>query len=218
MCRLCRTEQQMADELLTLTGDTFVRLADTLEAQPPSTWEAPSLCERWRVREVVAHMSTAARHTAEQYMAELQTDGGNIGATIDRLAARDGRLDPSVLLANLRDERLHRWTPPGGGEIGALTHAVIHGLDITTPLGLPSSAGEPALRPVLDALTAGGHTNFGIDLRGVKLTATDFSWSWGDGDDVTGQAADLALALTGRTLQPGRVVGHMPRNNAADAE
>lgn len=67
-----------------------------------------------------------------------------------------------------------------------------------TPRGLPSPAGEPALRAVLDALTAGGHTNFGIDLRGVKLTATDIDWSWGDGSDVTGQAADLALALTGQ--------------------
>lgn len=200
----------MTDELLTLTADTFVRLADTLEAQPLSAWEAPSLCDRWRVREVVAHMSTAARYTAEQYMAELQTDGGNIGATIDRLADRDGRLDPSVLLANLRDEQLHRWTPPGGGGIGALSHAVIHGLDVTTPLGLPSPADEPALRAVLDALTAGDHTYFGIDLRGVRLTATDFDWRWGDGDNVTGRAADLAVALTGRTLQPGRVVGDMP--------
>lgn len=208
----------MADDLTALTADTLVRLADTLEAQPPAAWDAASLCERWRVRDVVAHMSTAARYTADRYMAELQADGGRFGVTIDRLAARDGTLEPPLLLADLRDGRLHRWTPPGGGEIGALVHAVIHSLDITTPLGLPSSAGEPALRAVLDALTGGGHTSFGIDLRGVKFTATDLSWSWGDGDDVTGRAADLVLALAGRTLEPGRVVGNMPRANAADAK
>lgn len=195
----------MDDDLTALTTDTFMRLADTLEAQPPAAWDAASLCARWRVREVVAHMSTAARWTTDQYLAELQADGGRFDVTIDRLADRDGGLEPSRLLADLRDDRLHRWTPPGGGEIGALVHVVIHSLDITTPLGLPQAPGEPALRTVLDALADGVHASFGIDLDGVRLTATDLDWSWGDGRGVTGPAADLALTLTGRTLPTGRI-------------
>ena len=40
------------------------------------------------------------------------------------------------LLAAVRDNVEHRWTPPGGGVHGALSHDVIHGLDITVGLGL----------------------------------------------------------------------------------
>ena len=31
---------------------------DVLEGLPESDWNAPSLCSGWRVREVVAHMTT----------------------------------------------------------------------------------------------------------------------------------------------------------------
>jgi uncharacterized protein (TIGR03083 family) len=179
--------------------ETYLRLADVLAAQPVSAWDVPSLCERWRVRDVVAHVTAAARYAPEEFLAEVQTDGGDFGATIDRIAARDGQREPGALLADLRHPRLHRWTPPGGGEIGALTHVVIHGLDITTPLGLDSAASEPALRAVLDALAGGGvHAGFGTHLDGTRLRATDLGWAWGEGRAVTATAADLILAMAGR--------------------
>jgi uncharacterized protein (TIGR03083 family) len=162
-------------------------------------WDAPSLCEAWKVRDVVAHMTTAARYGPDEFLTELQADGGDVGQTIDRIAARDGRLDTDALLADLRDERLHRWTPPGGGEQGALIHAVIHGLDITVPLDLDVGLPDDTTRPVLEALTTGGvSTNFGVNLDGIALRATDLDWVWGDGRQVISSATDLALALCGR--------------------
>lgn len=200
----------MTEETSALTRHTFLRLADTLEPLPPASWDAPSLCEHWPIREVVAHMTTAARYTTEQYIAEIQVDRGDIATTMDRIAARDGHLDPPVLLASLRDERLHRWTPPGGEEIDALTHAVVHGLDVTDPLGLDNPADEAALRAVLGRLTNGGiSARFGIDLDGVRLQAADLDWSWGEGRTVTGGAADLLLLLTGRHLPADRIEGNI---------
>lgn len=189
--------------------DAFLSLADTLE-QLPAAWDSASLCEAWRVREVVAHISAAARYLPEQFLAEVQADGGDLNRTVDRIAGRDGNLDPGTLLANLRDGRLHRWTPPGGGEQGALNHVVIHSLDITVPLGVDHKLPDDTLRIVLDALAGGGvHTYFGVHVDGLELRATDLDWGWGRGELVTGTAAEIAVALCGRRIQPiaGRLVG-----------
>jgi uncharacterized protein (TIGR03083 family) len=191
-------------EVQSLVGASFTALADVLEAQPAEAWDSPSLCERWRVRDVVAHVSNAARYQPDGFMAEVQADGGDFGATIDRLAARDGDLDPKVLLGNLRDERLHRWVPPGGGPEGALTHVVIHGLDVTTPLGAGPWLADDARRRVLDVLAKGEvHASFGTRIDGVRLQATDLDWSHGTaGPTVKGTADDLILAVSGRDVDP----------------
>ena len=93
-------------------------------------WDAPSLCEGWRTREVVAHMTMPARYTGPEFMAELEAAGGDFTRLSDTVAARDGALPVATLLAGLRSDVLHGWEPPGGGPEGALTHCVIHGLDI----------------------------------------------------------------------------------------
>jgi hypothetical protein len=112
-------------------------------------------------------------------------------------------LPTSTLLANLRDPKMHAWTPPGGGWDGALNHVVIHGLDISMPLGVPGYSPPETLRAVLDGLTAGGiHEHFGFDLTGVALRATDLDWSYGSGEVTSGRAEELALLICGRHVRP----------------
>ena len=111
------------------------QMTAAMEAQPPGAWDQASMCEAWRVRHVVAHMSTAARYDTAAFMAEVAAHGGDLNRTVDALAVRDGGLDPSALIASLRSETLHRWTPPGGGAEGALLHAVVHAYDVAFPLG-----------------------------------------------------------------------------------
>jgi hypothetical protein len=41
-------------------ADEYRALADLLEAAGAGVWDAPSLCERWRTREVVAHVTMPA--------------------------------------------------------------------------------------------------------------------------------------------------------------
>jgi uncharacterized protein (TIGR03083 family) len=200
----------MPDTTTTLqpyTEGALLALADLLERQPEGAWDRPSLCDAWRVREVVAHMTAAARYGPDAFMAEVGADGGDLGRTVDRLAARDGQRSPDALLADLRSPRLHRWEPPGGGERGALAHAVIHGFDVAVALGLDFPLPPEAVRPVLDDLAAGGHAHFGVALDGVALRATDLDWSHGEGRPVAGRAADLVLLLSGRRPGDGRIDG-----------
>ena len=197
-------------ELLAAVTAEFTALADQLDKIPAADWDTPSLCERWRIREVVAHMTMPARYSTEQVMAELEECEGDFTRVSDRIASRDAELPTSTLVANLRDETLHQWTPPGGERAGALNHAVIHALDATVPLGLRREAPDEALRTVLDGLTSGGaHQHFGFDIEGLALRATDMDWSHGTGKPVSGAAGDLALFICGRTLPPGRIQGDL---------
>jgi uncharacterized protein (TIGR03083 family) len=184
----------------------FLALADLLESLPDAGWDSPSLCVGWRVREVVAHVSMPVRYSVSQFQAELRDCDGDFTRLSNLVASRDAALPTSVLVGNLRDDMLHHWTPPGGGYIGSLNHVVIHGLDITVPLGVPRRSPDETLRAVLDDLTRGGtHAHFGFDLEGLTLSATDMDWSFGSGTPITGLAEDLALLVCGRHLPPGRI-------------
>ena len=185
---------------------TCTGLADLLAAAPTGTWDAPSLCEGWRVRHVVAHLTMPARLTPEQFGAELAAARGDFGVLSDAVARRDGALAADELLGQLRSPVLHAWQPPGGGAAGALTHAVIHSLDVTIALGRPPAAPAAAVTAVLDLLTAAVGAWFGVYLSGFWCEAIDSGWAWGGGDVVRGGAGDLVALLSGRALPDGRVL------------
>ena len=187
------------DTLQPLVGAEYRALADLLETTDRGGWDTPSLCEGWRVREVVAHMTMAARYSEADFMAELQECEFDFTRLSNRVAARDAGLPTAELVGQLRGEVMQRWTPPGGGYAGALNHVVVHGLDVTVPLGRQRVTSDDALRAVLDGLTTGGgHDHFGIDVGGLRLVATDLDWSYGEGTAVTASGQDLVLMLTGR--------------------
>jgi uncharacterized protein (TIGR03083 family) len=203
------TNTDLRDEI----ASEFFALADLLEAAPGAVWDSPSLCEGWRTREVVAHMTMPARYDTDEFMAEMAAAGGDFTRLSNTVAARDGAADPASLIGDLRSETLHAWEPPGGGPLGALTHVVIHGLDITeaVPLGRTVPAGRLAR-----VLGAADPRVFGLDLSGVELRADDLDWSYGSGELVTGPAQVLALVLCGRTVPATRLSGPAaPRFSAA---
>jgi len=188
----------------------LLALASLLESATEAQWDTPSLCAGWRVREVVAHMTMAARYPEDKFMAELRRCDFDFDRLSNEIASRDAELPTSELVASLRSDVMRHWTPPGGGWHGALNHVVIHGLDVTVPLGVPRRSPDATIRIVLDDLTTGGvHQHFGARVDG-RLQATDLDWSYGSGPVLRGKAEDLALALCGRTVPEGRLEGEPP--------
>ena len=185
---------------------TYKGLADLLTATSVDTWDAPSLCEKWLVRHVIAHVTMPARLTPEQFGAEMATAGGDFTTLSNTVAMRDASLPVDDLLDQLRSPRLHAWHPPGGGAAGALSHAVIHSLDVTVALDRPPVAPAEAATAVLEQLTASGGSWFGVDLAEVRLEATDTGWSWGRGRLVRADSGCLVALLSGRTLPDGRTL------------
>jgi len=184
-------------------------LARVLSDLPASAWDAETLCAGWRVREVVAHMTMPFRYSAARFAAELARSGGRFNAMSDRIARRDAAaVSAADLVSVMQDNATNPWKPPGGGYLGALTHDMIHGLDITVPLGISRRVPEDRLRAVLDAIAAPkARKHFGTDLSGVRLRAADIDWASGSGKQLSGAAQDLALVLCGRKLPPGRLHG-----------
>jgi uncharacterized protein (TIGR03083 family) len=183
---------------------TYQGLADLVAVMGDDAWDAPTLCERWRVRHVVAHVTMPVRITPDQFGAEMAAAGGDFAVLSDTVALRDGSLPAAVLLDQLRSPRLHGWQPPGGGAAGALSHAVIHSLDVTVALGRATVAPTGAVTAVLDQLTAAGGTLFGVDLTDTRLEATDADWAWGAGHPVRAESGCLVALLSGRALPDGR--------------
>lgn len=183
-------------------------LADLLATLRPEQWDAATLCEGWRVREVLAHMTMPFRMSAPRFLFEFARSGFRFNPMADRCARRDtARLTSDQLLASLRDNVAHPWQPPGGGAVGALSHDVIHGLDITVALGLGRRVPAYRIGLVLGSLARKNLAFFGTDLSGVSLRATDRDWSFGEGTPVLGEAQDLLMVLCGRKLPPGHLRG-----------
>jgi uncharacterized protein (TIGR03083 family) len=193
-------------DLQTWVAPTYGGLADLLATAPAETWDAPSLCEKWQVRHVVAHVAMPVRLTPAQFGAEMAAAGGDFTVLSDTLAARDASLPLADQLEALRSPQLHAWQPPGGGAAGALSHAVIHSLDITVALDRPAVAPKEAVVAILDQLTAANGDWFGVDLTGVRLEASDTDWSWGNGDVLRADSGRLVALLSGRALPDGRAL------------
>ena len=145
-----------------LLGPELAALASALAPLDEEGWSSASLCDGWTVGNVVAHLTMAARYDEQRFGAELAEDGFDFQATSDRIAHRDGDLPREQLLADLRSESLATFEQPGGGWAGSVSHAVIHGVDVTLPLGLGRVAGDDATRLVLDALVAPATARFSV--------------------------------------------------------
>ena len=197
------TENETTETLRAETVAERERLAQLLAALTSEQWAAPSLCEGWRVREVVAHVTMPYRLTdPAEFERGMAAHGFDFNAYADAEARETtGRLSDDELLALYRDNTGSPWLPPDGAQAGALSHEVIHGLDITEALGLPA-APAPRIAIVLANAGAKNLAYFGTDLSGVSLVATDAEVAVGDGAPRHAPAKEILLGITGRRPLP----------------
>ncbi|GAA1616173.1 MULTISPECIES: maleylpyruvate isomerase family mycothiol-dependent enzyme [Kribbella] len=176
-------------------------LADMLAGLTEDDWDRPSLCAGWRVREVVAHITMPYRIPMPRFLAGMVRAGGNFNRYADRQARQDAAtLTSAELLDCLKQNVDNPWKPPGGGYEGALSHDVIHGLDMTVALGIDRQVPLDRLRRIFDAMKPRQIKYFGVDLTGVQLQATDLDWTYGAGEPRTGTAQELLLWMSGRKV------------------
>lgn len=181
-----------------LAREERAELADLLATLAPEQWEAPSLCDGWRVRDVVAHMYSyedlgPVGLVRRFVRGGLRLDGVNAAG----VAAHAGS-GPDELLALVRAHQQPRGLTAGFGGRIALTDGVVHHQDIRRPLGLPREIPAERLRVVLDFARRAPTIGAAKRIRGLTLVATDLDWTTGAGPVVEGPAESLLMALAGR--------------------
>ncbi|MFD6104154.1 maleylpyruvate isomerase family mycothiol-dependent enzyme [Nocardia salmonicida] len=185
--------QAVAEERTTLVA--------LLRELPESAWDTETLCVRWRVRDVVAHLVLATRVTIVSLVVNLIRARGNTDRLIHDTAVRlADRTSTAELLAELHATIDSRVIPIGTTPIDRLMDLLVHGQDIAVPLGvervMPTAAAQLSLERVW---SMGAPFHARTRLTGYALAATDTGWTAGAGTTVSGTAAELLMIVTGRT-------------------
>lgn len=166
----------------------------------PQEWERPSLCEGWRVRDVVGHIlygNELKLWTLPWKLARFGFSSDRSGKhySIERAAGRT----PSQLLADFDDRDPWAGTCKVFPPRLTLLDRLVHHQDVRRPLDRPRTTPEERLVAVLDEAPTLGSV-FGAKKRtkGLRFEATDIGWQWGDGPVVSGPGEALLLSMLGR--------------------
>jgi uncharacterized protein (TIGR03083 family) len=186
-----KTTMQLACE----ERQDFVDLLDGLSAEQ---WEQPSLCELWRVRDVVAHVVSYEELNRWQLVRRF-AKGALRPRRINAIGVAEyAPRSPEELTQLMRTSIPPRGLTSAFGGMIALVDGMIHQQDIRRPLGQQRVIAPDRLRRVLNYALTSPATRGAHRTRGVRLVATDLDWSHGDGLQVTGPAEALLMAMAAR--------------------
>lgn len=187
---------------------------ETLERLTLDDWLVPSLCREWRVVDVAAHLAWAPVMGAGEGIVAMIRSGFSMNRLIARSAIGWSSRGQEAILDQLRDNARTGARPIGMPPVAALSDAVVHGLDVRRPLGLPGQVPPESLAPLADFVLGtpwpmnaviGGSAKRRV--AGVRLVATDVDWTHGAGPDARGSAEALVLLLHGRVPAPSELTG-----------
>ncbi|MBW0014705.1 maleylpyruvate isomerase family mycothiol-dependent enzyme [Mycobacterium sp.] len=186
----------MTDTLMSMARAERADLADFLAELTPQEWEAPTLCSKWTVKHVVAHMVSyeelGVRGLLRRFAKGWVVRANQVG--VDEFAD----LTPQQLLAFLRDHLEPRGLTAGFGGMIALVDGTVHHQDIRRSLGRPRTIPADRLERVLELVPGNPRLGAGRRIRGLRLRATDIDWVHGRGPEVSGTGEALLMAMTGR--------------------
>jgi uncharacterized protein (TIGR03083 family) len=190
-----------------LARDERADLAAFLATLSPRQWQAPTLCARWRVRDVVAHVVSYDELDMRGLLAHAMR-GYFRPSRVNAVALERYRtLGPEQLLELLTVHLQPRGLPAALGGRVALTEGVIHHQDIRRGLGLPRAVPPERLLIPLRLALIGPDIGGLWRIRGVRVVATDVDFSAGAGPEVRGEAEALLMAIVGRRGVVGELAG-----------
>jgi uncharacterized protein (TIGR03083 family) len=199
--------------VLTTIRQERLALVERLRDLPAEDWDRPSLCAGWRIRDVLAHLTTPYLVSVPAMAREFVRHRG-VSRAMDAVAHRlADETPPDELLAVLEANAGTPFRPPGLPLNAPLTDAIAHNADIRWALGDPVAdwSDDPTrVTPVLDFLTGPlaltGFVRPGR-VRGLALVADDADWRHGRGAEVRGPGLLLALGILGRAPAIDQLTG-----------
>jgi uncharacterized protein (TIGR03083 family) len=189
-----------------------LRFLDVARGLSDRDWSRRSLCSEWTNHDVLAHLVVGYQVSPRTVVLEMLRHRGSFDRSNTELAQSlaAGRTPAELIddFAALIDR------PHGLGRIFPrrllLGDHVIHELDIVLPLGLVPTVDPSVLAAVLQTQVRlpNPFVPAAARARGLRLRATDADWTYGaSGYWVSGEAAHLASALSGRSWALDRLTG-----------
>jgi uncharacterized protein (TIGR03083 family) len=191
-------------DLMTWIVDERKIAADLVDSLDADQLAAPSLCDRWTVRDVAAHLLMPLVTPMPRVLLAVAASGFNFDRANVRLTAEVARRSPAEIAAGLRERAGTRFKPPGRGFEAPLNDLLVHRQDIRRPLGLGTDLAPERVRVCLDYLAplrlerAPSGPAEGSPLGGVRYQADDLDWNWGSGPEVRGTGEALLMVLNRR--------------------
>jgi uncharacterized protein (TIGR03083 family) len=182
-------------------------LATDLAAIGAEQWAAPSLCSGWTVRDVLAHMTAAAKITPPSFFGTMLASGFSFQAVQQKGIAAERGSSAAETLARFGAVANSVKHPPGPVDT-MLGETIVHAEDIRQALGIEHEYPLEAVMRVAD-FYKGSNMIIGSKRRiaGLALRATDTDWSHGSGPEVAGPILSLVMAMTGRKAAAGGLSG-----------
>lgn len=180
-----------------------------LHSLPEEDWEKPSLCEGWRVRDVVGHILDGNELRLSSLPLRLARYGfsSNRSGRVYSIARAEGRTSAELLAAF---DRRDPWAGTARVFPPRLTllDRLVHHQDIRRALGhhrtIPAERVQAALHwaPRLGSVFGARRR-----ARGLSFLATDMDWRWGSGPEVRGPGEAILMSLLGRQQAVGDLDG-----------
>ena len=188
----------VGDDAWDLVDAERVALADFLIVLSPDEWSTPSLCGKWSVQEVAAHLAFANTMLLRALFIEIARDRSGPTAPMPGLAQEWARRGPGGdCCATAGPGRRPPRTPVTRPQ-DVLADFMCHNLDIRRPLGRERLAPPEPTRRALTAYVGMGFPQalaFGRNpkatARGLHLVAEDVGWEHGAGPLVTAPSSAL---------------------------
>jgi uncharacterized protein (TIGR03083 family) len=186
-----------------MAGQVRNDFADMIERLTPEQLDQPSLCSEWTARGVLAHITSFVETGTLRFFATVAGSRFDFDKASQKMANTQLARPVSDVVSSLRAKATKSSALPIFPEELTVADTVIHTQDVRRPLGLDDRPDESVLRTVLDFLTTHKMATTLVNrpsLDGVRLVATDLDWSCGAGNEITGPAEALMMALANRQV------------------
>jgi uncharacterized protein (TIGR03083 family) len=174
-------------------------LAADLAELTGEQWATPSLCSGLTVREVLAHLTAGASLNSVRWLAGVIRCRFDFDKQVAMRLAEQLGATPAETIDRFRSV-LTSTTKPPLPTLAMLGETIVHAEDIRLPLGIRHDY-------PIDTVTRVAGYYQGTDLpvlskgriTGLRLVATDGSFTTGSGPLVSGTTLALTMAMAGRT-------------------
>lgn len=182
-------------------------LAGDLKDLPGERWQTPSLCEGLSVREVLAHLTAAARLNGPRWLAGVIRCRFDFDKQVTMRLREQLGADGTETWERFRAVVTSTTKPPIPVP-AMLGEMIVHGEDIRHPLGIRRDYPAATLAQVATYYSGTDMVVLAKGrIGGLRLVADDSPFTAGSGELVSGSTLALIMAMTGRTGHGGTLTG-----------